>query len=414
MFPGGKENRPGFFQTVPRSAAQTMWSLQTYANGLTTMMGNLVRKSINPKGLTPAQTTQTRKAAAQMLIAQTAVAGVLGLPFAQAMLFGLQKLFPEHNVEQDIRDVLAGLTGDDEATGQGFSSAMMTGIPSTMSYAPDIGSRFALAGTFHVSPYNGLGWEQLMGPTGGILNRVFDAIQSGARGEPLKGVQDLMPNGFQRIWKTLEQGDTYTSQSGQMVANNLRPEEIVARMIGFTPARVARIQEFERLSRLSEDAEKAQQTNWTKQQVGLLRQGRDAEVSQNVAKRHVESKGLYPTEQLGGDVAKEFERQTMPADTRSFGNRATVLAQKKLRGVLGTQDEGPSNVDRMGVQADVARRLGVGGGPTPAQYRSAGGVDQLLQIYPQLTTPQARLLLSHAASSRPTPDLYSALLNSGE
>ncbi|HET6887063.1 MAG TPA: hypothetical protein VFH87_03970, partial [Candidatus Udaeobacter sp.] len=32
MYPGGKENRPGFFQHVPRTAAQSLWSLQTYAN----------------------------------------------------------------------------------------------------------------------------------------------------------------------------------------------------------------------------------------------------------------------------------------------------------------------------------------------------------------------------------------------
>jgi len=29
MFPGGKENRPGMFQTLPTSAAQSFWSLQT-------------------------------------------------------------------------------------------------------------------------------------------------------------------------------------------------------------------------------------------------------------------------------------------------------------------------------------------------------------------------------------------------
>jgi hypothetical protein len=413
MFTGGKENRPGFFQVLPRSAAQGLWSLQTYANGLTTMMGELIRRSINPKGMTPAQTKQTRYAAAQMLITQTAVAGVLGMPFAQALLFAIQKIFPEHNIEHDINEALAGLFGDDEQMGHAFSTIMTQGVPSSMDYAPDFGSRFALAGTFHVSPYSGVGWEQLVGPTGGVLSRAFDGLQAGFRGDPLQTVQDLMPNGFQRIWKALEQGATYQTSSGQMVVSDLRPEEIVARMIGFRPARVARIEDYERLSKVSEDAEKAEQTRWTKEQVQLMRSGQDDQVRQNVAQRVAEKKGTFPAQQLSNDISREFERETMPANLRAFGNRSTVLAQKSLRGVLGTQDEGPSNVERLQLQQTIAGRLGLGG-PSRGSLRHAAGVDQLLSMYPHLTNAQANLLLTHAAASRPSPELYSELLGAPE
>jgi len=413
MFTGGKENRPGFFQVLPRSAAQGLWSLQTYANGLTTMMGELIRRSVNPKGMTPAQTKQTRKAAAQMLITQTAVAGVLGMPFAQAALYALQKIFPEHNIEEDVREALASLFGDNEQMGNAFSSIMTAGVPSTMNYAPDLGSRFALAGTFHVSPYSGVGWQQLVGPTGGVLSKAFEAMQAGLRGDPLGSAQDLMPNGFARIWKALEQGKTYQTESGQMVVSDLRPEEIVARMIGFRPARVARIEDFERLSRASEDAEKAEQTAWTKKQAQLMIKGQDDQVRQNVAQRVAEKKGLYPAQQLSNDIGREYERATMPANMRAFGNRATILAQKSLRGVLGTQDEGPSNTERLLLQQSIAGRLGLGG-PSRGSLRHAAGVDQLLSMYPHLTNAQANLLLSHAAASRPSPELYSELLGAPE
>jgi hypothetical protein len=414
MFPGGKENRPGFFQVLPRSAAQGLWSLQTYANGLTTMMGELIRRSVNPKGagLTPAQGRQVRKAAAQMLIAQTAVAGVLGLPFAQALLYTLQKIFPEHNVEQDIKDALAGLAGDDEQMGQAFSSIMTMGIPSTMPYGPDMGSRFALAGTFHVSPYSGVGWEQLVGPTGGVLSKAFEGLQALGEGKPMQTVQSLMPNGFARIWKALEQGQQYTTQSGQMLVDDLTPEEIVARMIGFGPSRVRRIQDFERLTKVTEQAEKAEQANWTKQQVDLLKAGQDVDVQQNLAQR-VEEKKTIPARQLANDVAREFERQTLPTDLRRFGNRATVLAQKSLQGALGTQTESPSNTERLELQSQIAARLGLGG-PAIGSWRHAAGVDQLMSMYPHLTTAQANLLLTHAVGSRPSPDLYEELLASGE
>jgi hypothetical protein len=413
MFTGGKENRPGFFQALPRSAAQAMWSLQTYANGLTTMMGELIRRSTNPKGMTPAQTKQTRYAAAQMLITQTAVAGVLGMPFAQALLYAVQKIFPEHNIEQDVRDALAGLFGDDEQMGHAFSSIMTAGVPSSLDYSPDFGSRFALAGTFHVSPYSGVGWEQLVGPTGGILSRAFEGAQAGLRGDPLGTVKNLMPNGFQRIWKALEQGKTYQTSSGQMVVSDLRPEEVVARIIGFGPSRVARIEDYERLSRVSEDAEKAEQTRWTKEQVQLMMSGQDAQVQQNVAQRVAEKKGTFPAQQLSNDISREYERATMPANLRAFGNRSTVLAQKSLRGVLGTQDEGPSNVERLQLQQTIAGRLGLGG-PSRGSLKHAAGVDQLLSMYPHLTNAQANLLLTHAAASRPSPELYSELLGAPE
>jgi hypothetical protein len=408
MFTGGKTNRPGFFQYLPRSAAQGLWSLQTYANGLTTMMGELIRRSARPQGYSPAQTKQVRKAAAQMLITQTAVAGVLGLPFAQAALYGLQKLFPEHNVEEDVRDALASLFGDNEQMGNAFSSIMTSGIPSSMPFAPDLGSRFALAGTFHVSPYSGVGWEQLVGPAGGILERAFEGAQAGIRGDPLKTVQDLMPNGFQRIWKALEQGHSYKTESGQTVVNDLRPEEIVARIIGFGPARVARIEDFERLNRVSEDAEKAEQTRWVKEQVKLMGSGQDVQVQQNLAKRVAEGKGIYPAERLSSDIGREYERETMPANLRAFGNRATILAQRKLAGVLGTQAEGPSNVERLLLQQDIAARLGLRG-PSRGSLTHASKVDQLLQLYPHLTNAQADLLITHAAASQPSPELYQEL-----
>lgn len=410
MFLGGKENRPGFFQVLPRSAAQGLWSLQTYANGLTTMMGELIRRSVSPpKGFTPAQTKQVRKAAAQMLFTQTAVAGVLGMPFAQAALYALQKLFPDHNIELDIREALASIFGDDEHTGNVFSTAMTEGVPSAMGFPADMGSRFALAGTFHVSPYSGVGWEQLAGPTGGLVSRALESLQAGVRGDPVTAVEQLMPNGFQRIWKTLEQGSTYQTESGQTIVANLRPEEIVSRMLGFGVGRVAKIQDFERLSRVSESAEKAKDTAFFGNQVGLLKQNRDADVQQNIAQYIAKSGGVKNAQEVANAIAREYERSTMPANLRAFGNRATIRAQRSLLGILGPQDEGPSNVERLQLQQSIAQRLGLGG-PRPGNLRHAANVDSLLSMYPHLTNAQANLLLTHAAASRPSPELYSELL----
>jgi hypothetical protein len=415
MFPGGKENRPGMFQFAPRSAAQAFWSLQTYANGLTTMMGDLVRRSINPKGagLTPAQGAQVRKAAAQMLFAQVAIGGVIALPFGNAILFALQKLFPDQDVEGSVRKTLANLTGDDGALGQSLSSIMMNGIPNSFDNAPDVGSRFALAGVFHVSPYSGVGWEQLTGPVGGIIANAFKGAQAGLRGDPMETVESLMPVGFKRIYDTVSQGQRYETSGGRVLVNDLKPEEIAARIIGFRPARVARIQDLESLNKVAESAAASEQRNWNSKQVQLLQQERDAEVRQNIAQRTAENKGVYPAQHYADAVAQEYANQNMPVNLRRFGNRATILAQKSLRGVLGGQTESPGEMERLQMQAQIAQRLGLGG-PTASRFRQASAMDSLMQLYPHLTDSQARLLLTHAAASRPPPELYSELLSGGE
>ena len=415
MFPGGKENRPGMFQYLPRSAAQAFWSLQTYANGLTTMMGEFVRKSINPKGagLTPAQGTQVRKAAAQMILAQTAIAGVMGLPFTNLILVALQKLFPDHDIEGDVRKTLANLAGDDGALGQSLSSIMMNGVPNSFTYGPDVGSRFALAGVFHVSPYSGVGWEQLTGPIGGIISQAFQGAQAGLRGDPMGTVEGMMPTGFRRIWDTVEQGQQYKTASGKVLVNDMSPTEIAARLIGFRPARVARIEDLETLTKTSEAAAKSEQANWTSKQVQMLQDGRDAEVQQNIAKRVADKHGVYPAKHYADVVAQEYANQNMPINLRRFGDRATILAQKSLRGVLGGQTESPGEQERLMMQQQVAQRLGLGGA-TAGRWRHAGNVDALMRMYPHLTTSQANLLLTRAAGSRPPPDLYAELQSAGE
>jgi hypothetical protein len=197
------------------------------------------------------------------------------------------------------------------------------------------------------------------------------------------------------------------------MADDLGPAEVVARSIGFRPARVRRIEDFERLNKITESAAAEEQSSWTKKQTELLKRGGDGQVRQNIAQRVADKKGVYPAQRLANDVAEEYERQTTPVDLRKFGNRATVEAQRGLQGTLGTQSEGPTNTQRLQIQQEIAARLGMGG-PTRSRWQHAAGVDQLLQRYPHLTTPQASLLLNHAAGSQPSPDLYQELLTSGE
>ncbi len=400
MYPGGKESRPGLFQYVPRSAAQAMWSLQTYTNGLTTQMGNLIRKSVaGPKsGLTPAQVVQSRKAATQMLFTQMALAGALGFPFAQAALIGLQKLFPELEVEKTVRDTFAKLGGDDEALGGWLSSALTTGVPSAMSYAPDMGSRFALGGAVGVSPHNGLDVNNLIGPFGSVVQNVFKAVSEGAEGKLDRSVHDLMPSGFKRIWDQMEQGSSVVSQSGNVSVDDLSPGEQFARTIGFTPARVARIHAAERLEKVAVAAEEEQKRNWVDRQADRLIAGDDSGAQQELSSfGGQKQKDLVP---LARTIAKRVEEKTLPQDLNDFGNRKTVEYQKSLRGILGTQNPGPSGLDRLALQRSVAQRLGVPlAAPSGGTIRRTTMVERLLQLYPNLSRAEASAVVARQSTA---------------
>jgi hypothetical protein len=230
----------------------------------------------------------------------------------------------------------------------------------------------------------------------------------------MQTVESLMPAGFKRIWDTVQQGQEYRTASGQVLVNDMKPEEIAARLIGFRPSRVARLEDSANMNKVLKSAQASEDAGWTAKQTQMLQQGgRDAEVQQNIAQRVVDKRGVHSAKDYANAIAKEFEERTLPVSPRRFGSRATVLAQSSLRGVLGTQTEGPSEMERLQKQAEIARRLGLGG-PRPATFRHAGSVDSLMQMYPHLTTSQANLLLMHAAGSRPPPDLYQALLSSGQ
>jgi hypothetical protein len=401
MFGGGKINRPvGLFAQAPRTAAQAMWSLQSYSSSMTTMMGNLVKQSFS-KGMTPAQSTQVRKAAIQMLGTQLVLAGSLGMPFVQVGINILQKLFPSENIELDVRNALGQIEGDDKALGGWLSSTVTTGLPSALDFAPDMGSRFAIGGTMGVSPYSGISLDNMIGPTASVVRNVFKAMGAGLRGDAPQTVEQLMPRGLQRIWKTLEEGNTFESNQGDVLTSDLSPAERAGRLLGFTPNRVTRLREAANLDRISKDAAKEEQRQWVEKVAGDVIAGNDSRASEAVHTRAGDGfKGFRDRRDLARAVAKRVEEKTLPVDTRSFGNSKTLAEGQKLRAVAGTQPLSVSGQQRLALQASIAQRLGVPSAiPSGGTVRRVNMVEHLLQLYPSLTTQQAGAIAARQSTA---------------
>jgi len=137
------------------------------------------------------------------------------MPFAQVGLQVLQKLFPDENLEAKVREFFNQFNGDNEALGGWMGNALTTGLPSAFSNAPDMGSRFALNSVLGVSPYSDPSLDNVIGPTASVVKNIFKGMQAGATGQPQKAVEDLMPRGILRIWKTLEEGNSFMSPASE-------------------------------------------------------------------------------------------------------------------------------------------------------------------------------------------------------
>jgi len=162
---------------------------------------------------------------------------------------------------------------------------------------------------------------------------------------------------------------------------------------------VARLQDAQRLAKASEDADSQGEKQFIDKTADLTSAGRDQEAHQAITQHALESKGTHSPEELTRAVAKRVEQKTMPVDPRNFGSKQTVDLNRSLKGILGEQTSGPSNLERVQMQQQLAQRLGFfKAAPSARTLLHSSQLDRMLEMYPHLTKPQAALLLNRATA----------------
>jgi len=411
MFGGGKRNRPVGLFGFNRTAAQVMNSLQGYSLGMTSLMGQLVRESFGGKGsgLSPAQITQARKAAAQMLMTQFAAAGALGMPFMAAALTGLQKLFPGTNPEQAVRDFLDDFDKEDKAMGGVVGTFLAKGLPALMSNGPDMSSRFALGGVLGVNPYNGWTLANLAGPSVSLVTNIFNAGREAAMTGDPAALKPMMPIGLQKMYDAATQGSSFKDAKGRMLAEDLTGTEQAARFAGFTPNRVAETRDTTRLAKINESAARERTTRLANQLADLYQAGEVERVREKIL-------DLEPHEQatMVQAVASRLEQKTMPVDPRTIGSRMSLRSQQDLFRLMQTgRVQLPTQQERMMLHGQVAMGLAIPGTRPPSNrsMSRAAAIDMLQQQSPALSKEAASLLLDR--HSRLSPQARSDMFPGG-
>jgi hypothetical protein len=397
MFGGGKYNRPvGMFHALPRAMAQTGFSLQTYSTSMMTLMGHLIRKSLPGSGLTPAQIVQHRKAMMQMVMTQMALAGALGMPFLAPAMAAFQKLFPGSNPELAVREVLSQVLGDDEELGGFLGQALAKGLPSVLSNAPDMGARLSLSTTLGISPYNGIDWSNFIGPSASLVNNVIKATKETANLDPQKAVELVMPRGVARMAQALEQGNVFINPNTRdLLATDLSVAEQLGRVVGFTPSRVSRWQDYARLSAQAETAALEAKRRRTTDIARKLQAGQDSDAAR-LFRKEVQS-GNDPRD-LMKSVANRLGQLTLPPDPRELGSRAAGPTQGRIDELFGVPQTPmqSTSLARKQLHAAAAQRLGVPTlGPSMTSVRRAAQIDSLVESDPTMSRWEAADLLSN-------------------
>lgn len=205
-----------------------------------TLLSKLVYNSF--KGGTPAEKAAARKILTFTLAHTGVLAGVVGMPGFAAAAFIINKLADAfgdddepYNLENELRKMLGG--GD-------VARLVMRGAPTLV--GADLSGKLGMGNALSILPYtdfdasregfNAIATGLMLGATGGLGGRVFQALGDMKDGDYYRGLMGLSPSGVSQAIKAFveaSQGETNRRGDTLVSADEIGTFETFAKMIGF-------------------------------------------------------------------------------------------------------------------------------------------------------------------------------------
>ena len=397
-FQGGQAARPGFFNKtggqLSHGMAGAMYSLQSFTFSTIAMMGRTFREAIDST-LPVADRKQARLAAAQMLATQAILSGALGMPLVGGLLKVIEEIFEDSEIEASLRgsvkDLLKHVSTDDQDPGQWLTDAVFRGPLNQMS-GFDFASRLGLGEFLGVSPYDGFSLKNLIGPTGGLFDKMFQGVQSAAAGDFSQAAEDLVPNAIRRPLQLLNDDGDFRDRQGRLIKEASGMEQ-VGHSIGLTPQSVRDIHDQKRLTRHSEEVHSRQVGRFHNRVADLLEEG-DVEQVRDLLLDRQEEDPSYNSVAGGRRVAEILQARHIPVDVTRDGARGNAQDRSRIGGTFPIRP-GITEVDRLKQKKAIERsiRLPGLGRINKHEMSVAAQVDKLMRMNPRLTVQEARLIL---------------------
>ena len=384
---GGKANLPGYVNRWSNESTQGAWStyhtLQQYGMSLVGHYAELGQEALGKvPGLSGADQRAAQKAFGTMLATQIAVSGMLGVPFAGALLTGIEKTTgwdAEAALREGLQDMGSTVFGED------FANMVMTGGLNQLT-GLDLGSRMGIGGFLGTSYYNGFSVKDLVGPLGGLVGNVAKAAGFAQQGEGLKAVHALMPNGMKNPYELAVTNAKYDDFGFRDQSNRLiyQPNvgEVAGYAVGFRPTELTRRQNASRMLNEMELRDKAKRSADIDQQALKLLEGRTAEV-QAWAREQTQKtpgSGFREYQELLKAVSAAAVDMTNERDLLSSGSRRTAEDRRGVVETFGTPNRQNEQQRLMqSVKQEISLGLPVNARDVTRRTTRAMLVDQLVK-----------------------------------
>ena len=386
-FGGGRANAPGIVPKLStnytRSAVGMINALQQYGYGLVATFGQLAQDSIGKSpALSTAQRMQARKAFATMFMTQTAVAGVLGLPFAGAAMTVLEKLF-NIPAQQAVREGLASLGGNDDETGAAIAEFGMNGFPNQWA-GIDLSSRLGTSTLLGTSAYRGFSVQDMLGPASSIVGNVAQSLNLFGQNKPGEAFKALVPNAFKNIVQLADSKNKYGDYGFRDKSGNLlytpTGGQALAYTLGFRPRQLSSKQQLQQLTTQANQRATESQDNVLDRAAQQLLAG-NSDAAEKLA---WDANAADPTVKPQ-DFMKQIMDRAINAvsekDILASGPRVNEQERLDLTRTFGADvNTRRSEVDLQGLRAQMAVQLGAPQlMPTADSYKEAVLIDALVQ-----------------------------------
>jgi hypothetical protein len=259
---GGKANRPiMLFDKWPKSAAMIATSMQSYTIGTVAQMTKLIKQAgwgvvEGGKPPTPAERRNARKATMQLAGVQLGLAGVMGMPFVGAGVSLGNQVFPQLELNKNLRSLVQQLFDEDESHDKVFSDLAMSGIPSMFGW--DFQSRLSMGNLVPgVSEINGFQPEILTGAPVDLISRFVQGGKKVIGGDYLEGAKDMMPAAVKKmVTAARDDGKVRDYQGRPILGGDRTWGELTGQVLGFQPTRLTQTNAFNRMKVQSETEHK--------------------------------------------------------------------------------------------------------------------------------------------------------------
>lgn len=362
-YEGGKANQIGAITKLSNDYTRSPFgvanTLQQYGYGMVGTFHQLMKDSLGRSaGLTPQQRLQAIKSLGVWAATNTALAGVLGMPFAAAALTMLDKMGVP--ASESVREGLASLWDDDE-TGAVFAETALNGIANQM-LGIDASSRLGVSNLLGTSSYRGFNVADMFGPAVSIATNVVDGLNLFGRNEPVKAARTLLPNAFKTLFEQKMNMTEYGDKGFRDSSGNLlyRPTQTQAAlyMIGFRPRELSQKRQFQRLKTLSEDRAKTRQDSELDDLAVEATRGNVQKMQQYAYGKAYEDPMVDPREIMRSIQNRAVDMQ-MEKDLLASGSTVNAENLRQLAGTFGPGVvERRSETERMRRKDAIALQLG--------------------------------------------------------